>query len=139
MAREIYLNMVVGDLKKSMAFFTHLGFTFNAKFTDENAACMVISETIYCMLQTQESFGRFTKKTIIDPHQMSECIFALSATSRDEVDEMANKVLEAGGSMYRDTEDYGWMYLKSFEDLDGHMWEIAHMDESKMPAEMIAA
>ena len=139
MAREIYLNMVVADLKKSMAFFTHLGFSFNAKFTDENAACMVISETIYCMLQIKESFGRFTKKTIVDAHNMSECIFALSATDRAEVDEMATKVLEAGGKMYRDTEDYGWMYLRSFEDLDGHIWEIAHMDESKMPDEMASA
>ena len=122
--------MFVGrkDLEKSKDFFGKLGYTFNAQFTDETAASMVISENIFAMLLTQEKFKEFTKKEIVDSKTNTEVIIALSAENKEEVDELFEKAISAGGIEANETQDYGFMYVKSFEDLDGHIWEILWME-----------
>ncbi len=137
MTKQIFVNLPVKDLKKTTEFFTELGFRFNPQFTDDNATCMIIGENIFAMLLVEKFFKSFipTKK-ICDSKMNTEVLVALSAESRKEVDEMIDKAIAAGGSEYRKAEDYGWMYGRSFEDIDGHIWEIGYMDESKMPEEM---
>jgi predicted lactoylglutathione lyase len=110
-------------------FFGKLGFSFNPQFTDDKAACLVISDNIFAMLLT-EPFKTFTKKDVADASRSTEAIIALDAQSRQQVDEIAKKAVEAGGSMYKEVEDHGWMYGKSFADLYGHQWEILYMDEA---------
>jgi hypothetical protein len=133
MIKQIFVNLPVKDLNRTKEFFAKLGFTFNPQFTDENAASMVISDNIFAMLITESFFKRFTKKEIADAKKSTEAINALSVESREQVDEMIAKVLEAGGTETRDPEDHGWMYGRSFEDLDGHQWELFYMDISKIP------
>ena len=128
MNKNIFVNMVVKDLKKSKEFFTELGYTFNEQFTDETAAALVISENIYAMLLTHEKVKQFTKKTIVDSHTATEVVIAISCENKEEVDEMMEKVIAAGGTEARPAEDYGFMYAKSFEDPDGHIWEMFWMD-----------
>jgi predicted lactoylglutathione lyase len=127
-SRIIFLNVAVRDLAASKAFFEGLGFEFNAAFTNDEAACMVISEHAFAMLHTSGSFERFTLRPTADPTQSTEVILAISAESREEVDALADKALEIGGSPARDPEDYGFMYQRSFQDPDGHLWEVAWMD-----------
>ena len=133
MATKIFVNLPVKSLPKSKEFFGKLGFSFNPQFTDDKAACLVIGDNIFAMLLTEPFFKTFTKKDIADASKSTEAIIALDAQSRQQVDEMAKKAIEAGGSIYRDAEDHGWMYGKSFADLDGHQWEILYMDETAMP------
>ena len=128
MARKIFVNLPVKDLDRSMTFFKALGFTFNAQFTDETAACMVISDDIFAMLLTHDKFKQFTPKAIADTSKTSEVLTALSAESKDEVNKMVDAALKAGGQKLRDPQDYGFMYERSFQDLDGHIWEIMWMD-----------
>jgi predicted lactoylglutathione lyase len=133
MATKIFVNLPVKDLPKSKEFFGKLGFSFNPQFTDDKAACLVIGDNIFAMLLTEPFFKTFTKKDIVDASKGTEAIIALDAQSRQQVDEMVKKAVEAGGSIYRDAEDHGWMYGKSFADLDGHQWEILYMDETAIP------
>ncbi|WP_437573722.1 VOC family protein [Sorangium sp. So ce887] len=126
--RKIFVNLSVRDLKRSMEFFSKLGFEFNPQFTDENAACMVISEEAYVMLLAEPYFKTFTKKAICSTSTHTEGLFALSCSSRGEVDEMVKKALAAGGSHAMDPQDHGFMYGSSFYDLDGHHWEVLWMD-----------
>lgn len=135
MATKIFVNLPVKNLQESIDFFTHLGFSFNPQFTDETATCMVISDAIYAMLLTYPKFKEFTKKEIADATKTTEVLIALDAESREKVDEMVRKAVEAGGSIYATVQDHGWMYQHSFADLDGHQWEILYMDESAIPAE----
>jgi len=135
MAKQIFVNLPVKDLKKSMGFFTKLGFTFNPQFTDDNAACMIIGENIYSMLLMEKFFKGFTKKEISDAKKTTEVLIAIDANSRQEVDDIVNKAVDAGGTIYRDPDDHGWMYSHSFADLDGHQWEVLYMDTNKMPNE----
>ncbi len=128
MSRKIFVNLPVKDLDKSVDFFTQLGFQFNAQFTDESATCMIISEEAYVMLLVEGRFQDFTKKPIADARSQTEAILALSADSRAEVDEIVNKALAAGGQPSSDPQDHGFMYGWSFQDLDGHLWEILWMD-----------
>jgi predicted lactoylglutathione lyase len=128
MINKIFVNLPVQDLKRSMAFFSNLGFSFNKQFTDENAACLVISEDIYAMLLTEPFFKTFIKKEIADSSRTTEVINALMCESRAEVDSILGKALAAGAKEYREAEDHGWMYGRSFEDLDGHLWEVGYMD-----------
>ena len=117
-----------------MDFFTKLGFTFNLQFTDEKAACLIITEnSIYAMLITEPIFKTFTKKEIADATKTTEELIALDAESREEVEELVKKAVEAGGSVYAGPQDHGWMYQHGFADPDGHQWEILYMDESKVP------
>lgn len=130
MVKQIFVNLPVKDLKKSMDFFSKLGFTFNPQFTDENAACMIIGENIYSMLLQEKFFKVFTKKEISDAKKTTEVLIAIDSNSRQEVNEMVSKAVAAGGSVYREPDDHGWMYSHSFEDLDGHQWEVLYMDEN---------
>jgi len=133
MAKQIFINLPVKDLKKTMTFFKKLGFTFNMQFTDDKAACMIIGENIYAMLLLEKFFKTFTNKEIADAKKTTEVLIAIDAESRQSVDEMIRKAVEAGGLTYRNPQDNGWMYGHSFADLDGHQWEVLYLDESQMP------
>lgn len=128
MPTQIFINLPVKDLEKSKAFFAHLGYQFNPQFTDENAACMIISDTIYTMLLTEPFFQGFTKKAIADAHTTTETLICLSCENRAAVDELVQKALAAGGKTPMPSQDYGFMYSHGFEDLDGHQWELMYMD-----------
>ncbi|RYY83444.1 MAG: glyoxalase/bleomycin resistance/extradiol dioxygenase family protein [Chitinophagaceae bacterium] len=138
MATKIFVNLPVQDLEKSKTFFQHLGFSFNPQFSDNKGACLVLGDNIFAMLLTHEFFQGFTKKKIADAHTTTETLLCLDAESREAVDTMVRRALEAGGSRYADPQDHGWMYGHSFADLDGHQWEIAFMDEAALK-EMMAA
>lgn len=127
-SRKLFVNLPVRDLKRSMEFFSKLGFEFNPQFTDETAACMVISEDAYAMLLTETFFKTFTKKEISNATKQPEGIFALSCSSRAEVDEMVKRAVTAGGKHAMDPQDHGFMYGWSFYDLDDHHWEVIWMD-----------
>lgn len=130
MATKIFVNLPVKDLNRSVEFFTKLGFKFNPQFTDEKATCMIVGEDIFVMLLVEKFFKAFTKKEISDATKSSEVIIALSADDREAVDEMISKVIEAGGIEPKEPQDHGWMYGRSFQDIDGHLWEIFYMDSS---------
>ena len=130
MATKVFVNLPVKDLNRSVAFFTKLGFKFNPQFTDEKATCMIVGEDIFVMLLVEKFFKAFTKKEISDATKSSEVIIALSADDREAVDEMISKVIEAGGIEPKEPQDHGWMYGRSFQDIDGHLWEIFYMDSS---------
>jgi uncharacterized protein len=130
MSTKIFVNLPVRDLPKSMAFFQALGFRFNPQFTDDTAACMVISDDIYAMLLTHAKFKEFTPKTICDATQSTEVLIALSRASRHDVSDLVSKAVAAGGTTYAEAKDYGFMYQHGFQDLDGHIWELIFMEPS---------
>ena len=135
MATKIFVNLPVKNLNKTIEFFTKLGFKFNPQFTDENATCMIVDEDIFVMLLIENFFKTFTKKQISDTSKNTEVIVALSVEGREKVDQMINKAIESGGRESRESrepQDHGWMYGRSFEDIDGHLWEVIYMDESAM-------
>lgn len=135
MATKIFVNLPIKDLNRSVEFFTKLGFSFNPQFTDENATCMVIGEDIFVMLLVEKFFKSFTKKEICDATKDAEVIVALSAESRENVDQMINRVIQAGGKESREPQDHGWMYGRGFQDIDGHLWEVIYMDVSAVQKE----
>lgn len=124
----IFVNLPVRNLEASKTFFAALGYTFNPTFTDDNAACMIISDSIFVMLLVESFFAGFTTRPISDARQQTEVITCLSATSRTAVDALVDTALKAGASEPMPARDYGFMYQRGFQDLDGHLWEIAHMD-----------
>ncbi|WP_314172396.1 VOC family protein [Streptomyces winkii] len=128
MSTKIFVNLPVKDLAKSRDFFSRLGYSFNPQFSDENSACLVISDDIFAMLLTEPFFKTFTKKEIADSRTSTEAMIALSADSRADVDELADKALAAGGRAAGDPQDHGFMYGRSFYDLDDHHWEVLWMD-----------
>lgn len=128
MVKQIFINLPVKDLAKSMDFFKALGFSFNMQFTGETGACLVLGENIFAMLLTEPFFQGFTKKEIVNAKKSTEVLICIDAESKDAVKELVKKAVAAGGSTYMDAQDHGWMYQHSFEDLDGHQWEIAYMD-----------
>ncbi len=130
MSTKIFVNLPVKGLKKSVEFFTKLGYTFNPQFTDENATCMIISDDIYAMLLVDSYFKGFTRKQVADATKTTEVLIALSADSREAVDDLVNKAVAAGGRTPNDKQDHGFMYQWGYEDLDGHLWEIMWMDPS---------
>jgi predicted lactoylglutathione lyase len=127
-ATSIFVNLPVKDLAKSRRFFTALGYSINEQFSDENAICVVISDTIYAMLLMEPFFKSFTKKDIADATKSTETMLALSADSKQQVDDLANKALAAGGSPAMEPMDQDFMYSRSFYDPDGHHWEVVYMD-----------
>lgn len=127
-SRMLFVNLAVRDLKKAMAFFSTLGFEFNPRFTDEKAACMVVSDQAFVMLLSEPFFKGFTKRELCDTTRQTEGLFALSCTSRAEVDELVKKAIAAGGTHAMPALDHGFMYGWSFYDLDGHHWEVMWMD-----------
>ena len=130
MARKMFVNLPVKDLKKSIGFFTKLGFTFNPQFSDETATCMIVSEDIFVMLLTHDKFKSFTPKAICDATKSTEVLVCLSCESRENVDDMVRKAVDAGGTTYNQPQDHGFMYGHGFQDLDGHIWELIYMRSS---------
>ncbi|MEA2277429.1 MAG: uncharacterized protein QOC78_2389 [Solirubrobacteraceae bacterium] len=138
-SRLIFVNLPVRDLAASTAFFRALGFAFDEKFTDESAACMVVSEQAYVMLLVEGRFADFTTKPVVDARVSTEAILAVSAESREAVDAFADAALNAGASRASDPMDHGFMYGRSFHDLDGHVWEVMWMSPEAVeqgPADM---
>ena len=128
LSQMIFVNMPVNDLSRSMQFFQKLGYQFNAQFTNDQAACMVISDTIYVMLLTKPFFQSFTSKAICDTSNTVEMLVCLSSPSRAAVDQLVGKAVMAGGKCPKSPVDCGYMYQRAFEDLDGHIWEVIWMD-----------
>ncbi|CAM2154339.1 Lactoylglutathione lyase [Pararobbsia alpina] len=134
MAQQIYVNLAVRDLSKSKAFYQAIGATLNPQFSDDTTACMVISDTIYVMLMTPEKWAVFTKKPLVNAHEASEVMLALSCDDRASVDRMTDTAGEYGGKADVNAKhDLGFMYGRSFEDPDGHIWETVFMDMSQFP------
>jgi len=129
MARKMFVNLPVKDLKKSIGFFTKLGFTFNPQFSDETATCMIVSEDNVVLL-THDKFKSFTPKAICDATKSTEVLVCLSCESRENVDDMVRKAVDAGGTTYNQPQDHGFMYGHGFQDLDGHIWELIYMRSS---------
>jgi len=132
MSSQIFVNIAVKDLEKSMRFFAKLGFSFNAEFSDENAACMIISEEAYVMLLVEKFFKTFTPKNIADTNKSTEVLISLSMESREKVDELLEKAISMGAVEARDPQDDVFMYARSFSDLDGHIWELFWMEPDVM-------
>ncbi|WP_419952287.1 VOC family protein [Methylobacterium sp.] len=131
--RMIFVNLPVKDLEASKTFFGALGFTFNPAFTDENAACMVVSDSIFVMLLTEARFRDFITGDICNASKATEVLTCLSCESRQEVDDTLAKALAAGAKPWKPNMDYGFMYGCSFQDPDGHVWELMHMDPAAIP------
>lgn len=136
MVQQIFVNLPVKDLNLTKEFFAHLGFTFNEQFTNDAAACMIIGENIYAMLLVEPFFQSFLNKQVGDPAKAVHGIYALAVGSRAEVDELVDKAMKAGGSFVKDAQDHGWMYGRSFADINGHQWEVMYMDESAIPEDV---
>lgn len=135
MAKQVFINLPVKDLQKSMDFYTALGFTNNPQFSDESGKCMVWSENIFVMLLSHEKFASFATKPIADTKSKLAGLFSLAVDSLDEVNSILENGLKAGGTEPHEIRDYGFMQQRSIEDFDGHTWEIFYMDMSKMPTE----
>ena len=136
MATKIFINLPVKDLNRSISFFTELGFSFNPKFTNEKGTCLIIGENINAMLLVEEFYATFTNKEICNAETTSEVLIAVSLETREKVDEIMEKAIRSGVNEYVETKDYGWMYQRTFLDIDGHHWEVFYMDESKIPSEV---
>jgi predicted lactoylglutathione lyase len=133
MPTQIFVNLPVKDLTRTVEFFTRLGFTFNPQFTDENATCMIVDENIFVMLLVEPFFQTFTDKALCDARKSTEAITCLSVDRRAKVDELVAKAVAAGGKAPRAPLDHGFMYQHGFEDLDGHLWELVYMDSNAQP------
>jgi len=137
--RQLFVNLSVDDLDRSIAFFTALGFAFEPRFTDETATCMIVGDDAYVMLLTRAKFEEFSRKPVVDASSQTEVLLAISAGSREGVDELADAALASGGSEANDPLDYSFMYSRSFQDPDGHVWEVVWMDETALDAEVAKA
>lgn len=126
-ATQIYVNLPIKDLKRSVEFFTKLGFTFNAEFTNDKATCMIVGENIYAMLLTESFFQTFTGKPVADATKTTEVINCIALESEKAVDSMVKAAVAAGGAAPRPATDHGFMYQHGFEDIDGHIWELVYM------------
>lgn len=133
MQRQIYVNVPVANIAKSRKFFTSLGFSFNEQFSNQEAACMVVADNIYVMMLETKYFQTFTHKPAADATKSTEMLLCLSCESREAVDELVAKAIAAGGASPNPKQDHGFMYGHGFEDLDGHVWELAWMDPKGMP------
>ena len=132
MVSKIFVNLPVKDLDKSMTFFKTIGFSFNPQFTDKTAACMVTSDDINAMLLTHDKVKEFSKKQIADAHKTTEVLTALAVESKEKVHELSDKALRAGAKETYPPKDYGFMLTRSFEDPDGHIWEVFWMDPAQV-------
>ena len=134
MSKQIFINLPVRDLKKATAFYMAIGATRNPQFSDDTASCMVLSESIFVMLLTHAKWATFTRKPIVDAHRESEVMLALSAESRNDVDRITDAASANGGKAdVNPKQDLGFMYGRSFEDVDGHIWECMFLDMSQIP------
>ena len=133
MTTQIFVNLPVKDLDRSVAFFKRLGFNFNPQFTDDNGACLVLGPNIYAMLLTEGFFKDFTAKPIANAHATTEVLVAIDAPSRTAVDDLVTRAVAEGGVEYRQGQDHGWMFQRCFADPDGHQWEVIYMDPAGPP------
>ena len=133
MPRNLYVNLPVKDLERTVEFFNALGFSFNPMFTDENATCMIVNDGTSVMLLVESYFATFTKKPLADAHAVTETLLALSVDSPIEVDDFVARALAKGDSEYAEPKEYGFMYQRGIADLDGHQWEVFFMDEAQFP------
>ncbi|MET4728281.1 putative lactoylglutathione lyase [Lysobacter enzymogenes] len=131
---QMFVNLPVQNLDRSVAFFTALGYSFNPQFTDENATCMLLGENLFAMLLVRPFFQTFTQKELIDPQRQVQTLVALPLGSRVEVDALADKAVAAGAKAH-EPKDYGFMYQRAYDDLDGNTWEIFHMDPNAVPGD----
>jgi len=131
MPRNLYVNLPVKDLERTVDFFAALGFSFDPKFTDENATCMIVNDNTSVMLLVESFFATFTRKPVADAHASTETLLAMSMDSRAEVDAFVSRAIAAGATEYAEPRDYGFMYQRGIADLDGHQWEVFFMDESQ--------
>jgi predicted lactoylglutathione lyase len=132
MSTNIFVNLPVRDLDRSIDFFTKLGYKFNPLFTDSTATCMIVADNIFVMLLTREKFQSFTPKPICDATQSTEVLVCLSCDDRETVDLLVRKAIAAGGTTHREPQDHGFMYEHGFQDLDGHIWELIYMNPGAM-------
>ena len=130
---QMFVNLPVKNLDRSVAFFTQVGYSFNPQFTDENATCMILGENLFVMLLVEPFFQTFTSKSLCDTGKSVESLVALPVGSRAEVDALIAKAAAAGGKVLGEPRDYGFMYSHGYEDLDGHTWDVFYMDMSAMP------
>lgn len=133
--KQVFINLAVKDIEKSMNFYTQLGFTNNPQFSDDTAKCMVWSENIFVMIMTHEKFKTFATKPLADTKLNLAGLFSLSMDSVDEVNNLVTNGLKAGGIEPNELRDYGFMQQRTIEDLDGHTWEVFFMDMTKFPTE----
>ena len=138
-SRKLFVNLAVEDLDRAVRFFTALGFEFDPQFTDETATCMLIGEDAYAMLLVRPRFQDFTKKPVVDAATSTEAILAVTADSREEVDDLAEKALASGATPANDPLELDFMYSRSFNDPDGHLWEVFWMDPAALEASDAAA
>ena len=136
MSTKIFVNLPVKDLNRSIKFFTQLGFSFNTHYTNDQGACMIVSEDIFVMLLVEKFFKTFTKKQVADATKSTEAILALSVKSREAVDELVSRALKAGATIPNQKQDQGWMYGHGFQDLDGHLWETIYMDSKAIQQDL---
>jgi len=135
MAKQVFINLAVTNLQKSMEFYTALGFTNNPQFSDDKGKCMVWSEHIFVMLLTHEKFSTFTSKPIADTKTNIAGLFSLSVDNLDEINKIVANGAKAGGTETGELRDYGFMQQRTIEDFDGHTWEVFYMDMTKVPTE----
>lgn len=128
MTTQIFVNLPVKDLQRSVAFFTALGYQFDPRFTNDQATCMIVGENIFVMLLVERFFQTFTPKNIVDAASATEVIVCITADSRESVDTLVAKAVAAGGSTPTESKDLGFMYQHGYQDLDGHLWEVFYMD-----------
>ena len=131
MARSIFVNLPVADLGRSVAFFGALGFSFNPRFTDDSATCMILGENLFAMLLTRERFAGFTPRPVADARAATEVLICLALDGRAEIDAMVRAAVAAGGAAHGEPQDHGFMYQHGFHDPDGHIWELVHLIESE--------
>jgi len=127
MHSQIFVNLPVKDLDRSVDFFTKLGYTFNPQFTNENGSSMILGDNLFVMLLVEKFFGSFTNKAIVDATKATEVLTCVACSSREQVDQLVAKARAAGGTVPRPPQDHGFMYVHGYEDLDGHTWELIHM------------
>jgi len=139
MHKQIYVNLAVEDLARSRAFFTRLGFEFDPRFTNDDGVCMIVGENIYAMLLRKPFFQSFTNKPVTDARESTEVLIALSCESREEVDALVAKAIDAGGRAPNPKQEYPFMYGHGFEDLDGHIWELSWMDAAGVGLSLVPA
>jgi uncharacterized protein len=132
-AQSLFVNLPIADLPRTTTFFTNLGFTFNPKFSNDEATCMIVNEHINVMLLTRPFFAGFTPKPTLDPKDGTPVILSLSVGARAQVDALLEKAIAAGGIEHSPAKDYGFMYQRGFFDLDGHAWEVFYMNEAEFP------
>ena len=130
MPRNIFVNLPVRDLARSVEFFTSLGFEFDPRFTDDTATCMIVEANIFVMLLTREKFATFAPHEICDARSTTEVLVCLSCDSREGVDDLVRRAVEAGGATFNEPQDHGFMYGHGFQDPDGHVWELVHMERT---------